>query len=54
MKCISAALIVKYSPQEEVQAEESAEAEGVVPTDSQDSAEASQVSHGANKTFSRC
>lgn len=31
------------SPQEEVLAEDSAEAEGMVPTDSQDGAEASQV-----------
>uniref|UniRef100_A0A8D3BGW3 Nucleoprotein TPR n=1 Tax=Scophthalmus maximus TaxID=52904 RepID=A0A8D3BGW3_SCOMX len=39
-------IIQRVGPEEEVQAEESAEAEGVVPTDNQDSAEASQVSHG--------
>lgn len=33
-----------YSPQEEVLVEETAEAEGVMPTDSRDGAEASQVS----------
>lgn len=38
-------------PQEEVLAEDSAEAEGVVPTDSQDGAEASQVGHRDNKKF---
>ncbi|XP_047192707.1 translocated promoter region b, nuclear basket protein isoform X2 [Scophthalmus maximus] len=36
-------IIQRVGPEEEVQAEESAEAEGVVPTDSQDSAEASQM-----------
>lgn len=36
------------SPQEEVLVEDSAEAEGVVLTDSQDGAEASQVSNRLN------
>lgn len=44
-ECVGAALIVRFSPQEEVLAEDSAEAEGVVPSDSQDGAEVSQVSH---------
>uniref|UniRef100_A0A3Q3GMK6 Nucleoprotein TPR n=1 Tax=Labrus bergylta TaxID=56723 RepID=A0A3Q3GMK6_9LABR len=38
-------IIQRVGPEEEVLVEESAEAEGVVPTDSQDGGEASQVGH---------
>lgn len=43
--CCGCHVGVMCSPQEEVLVEDSAEAEGVVPTDSQDGVEASQVGH---------